>query len=409
MKQILDYIALPILIVSLPIGLGGCFDLLNGQVHLLPYTSESFADLSQPFVVVDESKVYPRKGAYFFVVDTDRDEMVRRIPLPGVKSIGGDAYLSPNGKYYFVNSGFLPAGKPSWGKSELIVVDPKEGDVVKRIPLPVTTDQMSQITASGRFLTATNLWEFGKGRQFCLVDTMQDDEVTCFYDLKGPFGKEGLDYSLYFFGLGHIEPREDNYVYFIKEDPIFEPIGSTLYRMNMATQEVEDIFDFQGLTMFPTETEIDEGDGRLYVGTYPALIQSADHDPRYEKPHLEIINLETKQIIEVINLASAQELFGVDGDEDKIHIGMFSLDNQEKKLYFLVGLYTLSQSLKSVVSYNIQNSAFHVLYTTNEVDFNYIHLIKGKLYLRYNDWGGGDPLMMLNPKTGEVKWIELGQ
>ncbi len=395
-----------IVLASLVIGLSGCWNITDEPVRLLPYTPEPFDHLDRPYILIDESIEFPQRGAYFFVIDTDQDKVARRIPIYHAKSAGGDAHLSPNGSYYFVNSAFrVVKSTPVWGQSELVMIDPKIGDIVKRVPLPETTDRMSQIANNGKFLTATTGYEFDKGLQLCLVNTLDDDHIECFYDPLGPYVESV--YNVDFYCLCCTQPREDNYIFYIKDAPLQG--GAVLYRMDAVTEAVEQIFNFQGLTMSAFNLTIDSKRGRIYVASNTSLIQSPDHDPRYAEPHIEIIDLETKQITEIIDLPKTEELFKVEGARGDIATGPLTLDTKGQKLYLSTALFGDKQVIGSIVEYDIRKERFDTLYTSYAVDFNYMHFIKEKLYLRYNDWLGGDLLMVLNPETGETKWIELEQ
>jgi hypothetical protein len=394
--------------LSLMAGLSGCWNSGDSSFQLPPYTPEPFDQLDRPLLLIEphDATHWKKSRADLFVIDTDLDQVAQRIPLPvSEMSVRGDPHLAPNGRYYFVGSGYtIVQGRPQWEGSQLFVIDPKVGDITKRIDLPQTTDQMSQIARNGRFITMANGYSFEEGRQWCLIDTQADEEMQCSFDPYDAYGEREAYPPPYLLGEGRIAPRSTDYVYYTKDS---SPEGSVLFRMDTNTQEVEQLFDFRGLTLSPFHIAVDESLDQIYVAIHPALIQGPDYDPRYTHPHLEIISLSTGQLLKVIPF-SVPELFGTERDESEVYMAMTAYDPERQKLYVPVTLYMGVQdgrevSWEVILEYDPHSEQIRSVYSSKEQIFSTITPLKGRLYLSFGyDWA------VLNPETGELKPLPLG-
>jgi hypothetical protein len=157
--------------------IGGC------SLFIPPDTSQPFSVLDSPYCFVDEmaDKAHP----FFVVIDTVSDELYTKIRLYNISALSGYVHLAPNGNYYFINAAYHPSTW-SYGQASGVVVDPARGKVVKQIPLPQTTDQMTNITAAGKFLC----YALQTG-VFTVVDTSAGDTTQSFTDPLRPDDTEG--------------------------------------------------------------------------------------------------------------------------------------------------------------------------------------------------------------------------
>lgn len=207
---------------------GGC------GLFLPPDTSQPFSVLDSPYCFVDEmaDKAHP----FFVVIDTDSDELYTKIRLHDISALAGYVHRAPNGDYYFINAAYHPSTW-SYGQASGVVMDPREGKVIKQIPLPQTTDQMTNITAAGKFLC----YALQTG-VFTIVDTSAGDSTQTFTDPLRPDGTEG-PYCASMEGTHSISPRPENAMYYIKENAR----DAALYRLDGDTGERRKVFFWKGL------------------------------------------------------------------------------------------------------------------------------------------------------------------
>jgi len=371
-------------IVSIGI-IGGC------GLFPPPDTSQPFSSLDSPYCFVDEVK--DKAHPFFVVIDTDSDELYTKIRLKNISPLSGYVHLAPNGNYYFINAAYHPSTW-SYGQASAVVMDPREGEVINQIPLPQTTDSMTNITAAGKFLCYA--LQTGK---FTIVDTSAGDSTESFTDPLGPDDTEG-PYVASMEGTHSIAPRPENAMYYIKENAR----DAALYRLDGDTGEQRNVFFWKGLYLSQYKVEIDAQGDKAYVGIYTAL--DMVHTPKQAPLELEIIDIATGTLEKRVSLPSTEDLFGCKGERDEVYISNLRLDPDADKLYLFMTLNFPENHVRtSLVTYDLASGEFTPFYTVDDIGFNEIDVINGKLYCRCNDYEGEDWVLRVDPETGAAKWI----
>ena len=376
-----------LLLALVSIGIiGGC------SFFTPPDTSQPFSVLDSPYCFVD--KVKDKAHPFFVVIDTVSDELYTKIRLYNVSTIIGTVHRAPNGDYYFINAAYH-LSTWSYGQASGVVIDPARGKVVKQIPLPQTTDQMTNITAAGKFLCI--------GAQtgvFTIVDTSAGDTTQSFTDPLGPDDTE-CPYVGHMEGIRFISPRPENAMYYIKENVQ----TSALCRLDGETGERRKIYSWQGWLITPPQVEVDDAGDKAYVGIYTAL--DMVHTPKQAPLELEIIDVSTGTLERTIPLPSVEDLFRCEGERKEVYISFMSLDSKTGKLYLDLDLFFPpgNHSRTSLIAYDLATGGFTRFYTVDDQAFNAMDLLNGKLYLRQMDFGGKDGVLRVDPETGDAKWI----
>lgn len=358
-----------------------------------PDTSQPFSVLDSPYCFVDEMK----DGAhpFFVVIDSVSDELHTKIRLQDVSALAGYVHLAPNGNYYFINAAYHPSTW-SYGQASAVVMDPREGKVINQIPLPQTTDQMTNITAAGKFLCRALQTGI-----FTIVDTSAGDSTQSFTDPLGPDDTEG-PHVAHMEGTHSIAPRPENAMYYIKENAR----DAALYRIDGDTGERRKVFFWKGLYLSQYKVEIDTQGNKAYVGIYPAL-GTLQHENKQAPLELETIDVATGTLEKRVPLPSTEDLFGCEGERKEVYISNLRLNPKTDKLYLFMSLFfPLPDHVRtSLVSYDLASGEFTPFYTVDDIGFNEIDVIKGKVYCRCNDHEGEDRVLRVDPETGDAKWI----
>ncbi len=330
---------------------------------------------------------------FFVVIDTDFDELYTKIRLQDVSPLSGYVHLAPNGNYYFINAAYHP-NTWSYGQASGVVIDPVRGKVVKQIPLPQTTDQMTNITANGKFLCRAL-----QTGVFTIVNTSAGDTTQTFTDPLGPDDTEG-PYVVHMEGTHSIAPRPENAMYYIKENAH----DAAVYRLDGVTGERRKVFFWKGLYLSQYKVEIDAQGNKAYA-IYTAL--DMVHTPKRAPLELEIIDVATGTLEKRVPLPSAEDLFSCEGERDEVYISNLRLDPATSKLYLFMTLdFPPTEHMRiSLVTYNFASSEFTPFYTVDDIGFNEIDVIKRKLYCRCNDYEKEDWVLRVDPETGDAKWI----
>ena len=307
-----------LLLALVSIGIiGGC------SFFTPPDTSQPFSVLDSPYCFVD--KVKDKAHPFFVVIDTVSDELYTKIRLYNVSTIIGTVHRAPNGDYYFINAAYH-LSTWSYGQASGVVIDPARGKVVKQIPLPQTTDQMTNITAAGKFLCIAI-----QTGVFTIVDTSAGDTTQTFTDPLGPDDTEG-PYVAHMEGTHSIAPRPENAMYFIKENAR----DAALYRLDGDTGERRRVFFWKDLYLCQYGVEVDGLGNKAYAGIFPAL--DMVHTPKQAPLELEIIDVATGTLEKRVPLPSIEDLFGCEGERNEIYISNLRLDPEADKLYLFMTL-----------------------------------------------------------------------
>lgn len=130
------------------------------------------------------------------------------------------------------------------------------------------------------------------------------------------------------------------------------------------------------------------------------------HTPGQAPLELEVIDVATGTLEKRVPLPSTEDLFGCKGDRKEVYISNLRLDPDADKLYLFMSLdLPDGHARNSLVSYDLASGEFTRFYTVDDIGFNEIDVIKGKLYCRYNDDEGEDGVLRVDPKTHDAKWI----
>jgi len=334
--------------------------------------------------------------SWFVVVDAVSDEPYAKIPLRNVGSVIGDVHRAPNGNYYLLDAGYHPA-TGSYDSSRVLVIDPAQGRVVYEIPLPRRTDSMGNITAEGEFLCTSNWFDFEKGAEFTIVDAI-DGSTDVFYQRIGPDGTQ-----FPFFAAPedkrHILPRNGTMLYYVAENGR----SAALYQVDPDDKEPRKIFFWDALSLSPSQVEVDEAGGKVYAGIYPALSVS---EARQAPLEIQVIDLITGALERRISLPSAEVLFGCEGERSEIFISHMKYSLSKNRLYLNLALFFEHGGRRtSLAYYDLMAAKFTRIFTVDDLGFNTMDELNGKLYLRVMDFDGEDWLLRVDPETGDAKWI----
>lgn len=352
-----------------------------------------FDQLTSPYLFIDEAA-----GKYSLVViDTKADQVFNRTELIGrFGTVIGDIHKSPDGSYYFLDSGYQANSKDRYGEASVAVLEPSSGRIATQFSIPSRTDMMSNITSSNKFLAVRNGWTTGKGVEFVLINT-NNHQIEKFYQKTGP-GKTSYPWRAYLAGHHTIESSSEQYIYLTLDT---SP-PAALYRLDPYNKELTRLHLWERLTYNPAK--IGFGQNFLYAAVYPALDQIVGED---KTPlEIQILDKKTGKLERHLPMPSVEKLFGWEGSRSDVYISWVQYDKAKEILYLNLHIYHPFKG-SSVVScdVNTHTNQFNRIAAWRNKGFNEMQVINSDLYLRQMNFKGHDEVLRLDPKTGDKKWI----